>query len=230
MNNYINDLKIKEISSQLNRAETQKHKLIKNIFKGYEAYLKLVRSLLVASVEKGIHEIYSDNLIKKTNPIYEKLTSIFAKINLDIDSQLPLITIEQLKIRELGGNLIEEKNLENLKISEESNIYQKGNLVFEEEFNSQETIQFHCNENMFNASEYYHPSINDKACSIDLDISDKSIYDSDSSIKIVEKISLEKRFISSLMELMTEEDDIPESNNFENLNTSERKPFLKTII
>ena len=54
---------------------------------------------------------------------------------MDIDSQLPLITIEQLKIRELGGNLIEEKNLENLKMSEESNIYQKGNLVFEEEFN-----------------------------------------------------------------------------------------------
>ncbi len=48
----INDLELEEISSQLSRAEVNKNKLIKNIYKEYESYLKLVRELIFTSVEK----------------------------------------------------------------------------------------------------------------------------------------------------------------------------------
>ena len=56
----INDLELEEISSQLSLAEVNKNKLIKNIYKEYESYLKLVRELIFTSVEKTIYRFISD--------------------------------------------------------------------------------------------------------------------------------------------------------------------------
>ena len=56
MNNYVN---IKKINSQLEKADTQKRRLIRNIYNEYEFYLSIVRDLLYISVEKGLNEIYS---------------------------------------------------------------------------------------------------------------------------------------------------------------------------
>ena len=56
LNNYID---IDKINSQLEKADTQKRILTKNIYKEYELYLNLVRDLLFISVEKGLNQIYS---------------------------------------------------------------------------------------------------------------------------------------------------------------------------
>ena len=59
----INDLELEEISSQLSRAEVNKNKLIKNIYKEYESYLKLVRDLIFTSVENSIYSFCSEFVI-----------------------------------------------------------------------------------------------------------------------------------------------------------------------
>ena len=57
MNNLNNYLDIDKINSQLERAETQKNKLIRNIYREYEVYLNLVRDLLYISIDKGLNEL-----------------------------------------------------------------------------------------------------------------------------------------------------------------------------
>ena len=46
------------------RAEILKSRLISNIYREYELYLKLVRDMLNISVEKGLNELCSNQLIK----------------------------------------------------------------------------------------------------------------------------------------------------------------------
>ena len=53
MNKLINDLELEKISSQIRRAEVNKSKLLKDIYKEYESYLKVVRELIFTSVEKN---------------------------------------------------------------------------------------------------------------------------------------------------------------------------------
>ena len=48
-----------KIDSQLEKADIQKRRLIRNIYIEYELYLNLVRDLLFSSVEKGLNQIYS---------------------------------------------------------------------------------------------------------------------------------------------------------------------------
>ena len=90
----INDLELEEISSQLSRAEVNKNKLIKNIYKEYESYLKLVRELIFTSVEKTVYGFISD-FVRNDNTINTKELSnhLENKISYLINSQLPLITI-----------------------------------------------------------------------------------------------------------------------------------------
>ena len=59
MNNFNIYVDIDKVNSQLERAEVQKRKLFRNIYKEYELYLDLVRDLIYISVEKGLNHIYS---------------------------------------------------------------------------------------------------------------------------------------------------------------------------
>ena len=106
MNNYID---IDKINSQLERAEIHKRILTRNIYREYELYLNLVRDLLFISVEKGLNQIYSyptinDNFLneKKFFGFFEK------KISKLIITNLPFITVEQLKINEIEKNINKE--------------------------------------------------------------------------------------------------------------------------
>ena len=58
LNNFNNYIVIDKINSQLERADIQKRILTRNIYREYEVYLKLVRDLLLISVEKGLNQIY----------------------------------------------------------------------------------------------------------------------------------------------------------------------------
>ena len=64
MNNFKNCIEIDKINSQLERAEIQKNRIIRNIHIEYEHYLNLVRDLLYISVEKGLNELCGDNSIQ----------------------------------------------------------------------------------------------------------------------------------------------------------------------
>ena len=111
MNNFNNHIDIVKINSQLERADIQKRILIRNIYREYELYLNLVRDLLLISVEKGLNQIYTyptinDNFLKG-NEFY----SFFEKkISQLILTNLPFLTIEQLKINEIEKNINKEIN------------------------------------------------------------------------------------------------------------------------
>ena len=109
MNNFNNY--IDKINSQLERADTQKRILTINIYREYELYLHFVRDLLFISVEKGLNQIYSyptnnDNFIKE-NGFYSFFEKKISKL---IFTNLPLLTVEQLKINNIEKNLNKEIN------------------------------------------------------------------------------------------------------------------------
>ena len=106
LNNLNNYIDIDKINSQLERGEIQKRILTKKIYKEYELYLNLVRDLLFISVEKGLNQIYSyptinDNFLNENefNSLFEK------KISKLILTNLPFLTVEQLKINENEKNI-----------------------------------------------------------------------------------------------------------------------------
>jgi len=108
LNNFNNYIDIDKINSQLERAEIQKRILTRNIHREYELYLNLVRDLLFISVEKGLNQIYSyptinDNFLNQNefNSFFEK------KISKLIFTNLPFLTVEQLKIYEIENNIKE---------------------------------------------------------------------------------------------------------------------------
>ena len=110
MNNFNNH--IDKINSQLERADIQKRILTRNIYREYELYLNLVRDLLFISVEKGLNHIYiyptiNDNFLNENEfcSLFEK------KISKLIFTNLPFITVEQLKINEIEKNINKEINL-----------------------------------------------------------------------------------------------------------------------
>ena len=57
LNNFNNCIELDKINSQLEKAEIQKNRLIRNIYREYELYLNFVRDLLYISVEKGLKEL-----------------------------------------------------------------------------------------------------------------------------------------------------------------------------
>ena len=106
MKNFNNYLDIDKINSQLKRAEKQKRILIRNIYREYEIYLKFVRDLLYISVEKGLNQIYSHPTIDDNFLNENKFCGFFEKkISKLIYSNLPLLTVEQLKINEIEKNI-----------------------------------------------------------------------------------------------------------------------------
>ena len=114
MNNSNNCAEIDKINSQLQRAEINKKRLISNIYREYEFYLKLVRDLLYISVEKGLNELCSNQLTKGEFSNSRELFGLFEKnISKLIFTSIPLLTVEQLKINEIQNiisKLLELKN------------------------------------------------------------------------------------------------------------------------
>ena len=98
LNNFTNYIDIEKINSQLERADIQKRILTKNIYREYELYLDLVRDLLFISVEKGLNQIYSYPRINKNFLNENEYISLFKKISKLIFTNLPFLTVEQLKI------------------------------------------------------------------------------------------------------------------------------------
>ncbi len=218
MNNFKNYLDIDKINSQLERADIQKRILIRNIYREYELYLNIVRELLCISVEKGLNQISSyptinDNFLNENEffGLFEK------KISRLINSILPLITVEQLKINEIEKNINKEINLSSFGSSTKTKDGQQEKFQFDYGFQLEKPIQFQISNDISNTSEYYQVDHNEKFVSLDLD----NIEHTNDFFKnnIFENIEVEKQFISSLLELIKEvKVEKPRNSKKDNIN------------
>ena len=204
MNNLFNNSEIEAINSQISRAYFQKNKLIKDIYKEYEFYLEVIRSLLIVSVEKGIFKLHSNlsknDSVKVSNEIGKLLER---KINFFINSKLHLFTIEQLKISKNKTDLFKEFNFDGIKEFESLIDTEKDSLNVGDESLSRDLLQLNVNENNSYASEYNHYCNNDKNLSLNLD---KFVQlDCFSNTPTIENRCLEKRFMNLLLNLIEED-------------------------
>ncbi len=202
MNNLNNYGDLDKIDSQLERADIQKRILIRNIYREYELYLNLVRDILYISVEKGLNQIYSYPTIN-VNFLNENeyCDLIEKKISKIIYENLPLLTVEQLKINEIEKNTNKEINF-NILGNSITKDNQKEEFQFKDGFQLEEHIQFKINDDISNTSEYYQADNYEKLASLDLDNNDNNNYLS--SNNFIENLGVEKQFISSLLELIGE--------------------------
>ncbi len=203
MNNFNNYVVANNINSQLQRANIQKRVLITNIYREYERYLNIVRDLLHISVEKGLNNIFSylsinDNFLNENqfSCLFEK------KISKIIYENLPLLTVEQLKIKEIEKNINEEIIFSNLGSSSKTKDDQKEKFQYQEGLQLEVPFQFQISKDISNTSEYYQANNNEKLVSLDLDNNDYENYFS--SKNNIENLGIDKRFISSLLELIEE--------------------------
>ncbi len=204
MNNFNNYINIDKINSQLERADIQKRILIRNIYREYELYLNLVRDLLFISVEKGLKQIYSYPTINDNFLNENESCSLFEKkIRKLIFTNLPFLTVEQLKINEIEKNINKEINFNIFDTSTKIKDDQKEKFQIEDVFQLKEPTQFEISEDFLNTSEYYQTHNYEKFASLDLDQNDHNNYLSKNNI--FENLGFEKQFISSLVELIGEE-------------------------
>ncbi len=203
MNNFNNYIDIDKINSQLERADIQKRILIKKIYRGYELYLNLVREILYISVEKGLNEIYSYTKFNENSLNENQFRCLFEKkISKLVYTNLPLLTVEQLKINEIEKNINKETDFNSLDSYPKTKDYQKEKFQYEYDFQLEEPIQFKVNNDISNTSEYYQVENHEKLVSLDLDNNDHNYYLYNKNI--IENIGVEKQFISSLLELIEE--------------------------
>ena len=220
-NNYID---IDKINSQLERAERQKRILTKNIYREYELYLNLVRDLLFISVEKGLNQIYSyptinDNFLNENESysLFEK------KISKLIFTNLPFLTVEQLKINEIEKNIKKEINFTVFDSSKKIKDDQKEKFQYEDGSQLKEPTQFKITEDFSNTSEYYQAHNYERFVSLDLDNNHDNNYSSKNNI--FENLGVDKQFISSLIELIGEEKaENPRHPEKENINQMDNLP------
>ena len=170
LNNFNNFIDIDKINSQLERADIQKKILTRNIYREYELYLNLVRDLLLISVEKGLNQIYSyptinDNFLND-NELYILFEKKISKL---ICTNLPLLTIEQLKINKIEKNKNKEINFTFFDSSKKIKDNQKEKFQYEDVFQLKEPSQFEITEDLSNTSEYYQANNYERFVSIDLD-------------------------------------------------------------
>ena len=219
MNNFNNYEDIDKINSQLDRADIQKRILIKNIYREYELYLNLARNLIYISVEKGLKKIYGYQSIDE-NFLNENdfLCSFEKKISKIIYANLPLLTVEQLEIMGIEKNINKEINSNSLVSSTKTNEDQKEKFQYEESFHLEEPIQFQISKDISNTSEYYQADNYEKFLSLDLDTYGHDNYLSNN--KIIENLGVEKQFVSSLIELI-EEDNLENSGHLEKDNVKQ---------
>jgi len=203
LNNLSSCPDIDKINSQLERADIQKRRLIRNIYREYELYLNFVRDLLYSSVEKGLNEIYSyssinDNFLSE-NEFYCLLEKKIIKL---VYTNLPLFTVEQLRISQIKKNINKELNPNGLGGSNKTKDDQKEEFQFEDNFQLGEPIQYQISKDISNTSEYYQADKHEKFLSLDLDNDDYSNYLYKNNF--IENIGYENQFISSLLELIEE--------------------------
>ena len=154
---------------QLKRAEGQKKLLIKNIYKEYEIYYQIVRKSILASVEKGLFGLYSDLSLNYKTFDANELTNFFnKKISLLIHSKIPFITIEQLRLEDIGYHSKHLINVNALKELVEFKKYQTFNFDYENDLITEEALEFHCN-NDSNKYEYYESISENILSSVNLD-------------------------------------------------------------
>ena len=210
LNKLINDLELEKISSQIRRAEVNKSKLLKDIYKEYESYLKVVRDLISTSVEKTIYGFYSNTI--NTKELSNRLKN---KISFLINSQLPLITIEQLKI---NGSIHTENLEQNCNVSREVSElkdYEKVHINFEDYLISKESLQFKINKDISNSNEYYRSLNNEQFSSIDLDRSEE--INDFQKLNSIKRLDSEDQNIISLLEIIEEASD-NKFKDYQNLN------------
>ena len=219
MNNFNNCVEIDKVNSQLERADIQKSRLISNIYREYELYLDLVRDLLYLSVEKGLNELCSDTSIKN---IFLNENELFCfiekKLSEIIYSKLPLITVEQLKIKKIEKDINLKINFNSLGSNSESKDHKKLKFQFEDVSQFKEPLQFQVSEGFSNTSAYYQDENHKKFVSLDLDENNNvnCLFNN----HIIENIGLEKQFISSLLELI-DEVNFEKLRHFENQNINQ---------
>ena len=229
INNSNDFLDIDEINSQLDKADIQKRRLIRNIYKEYDFYLYLVRDLLHTSVEKGLNEINSypsinDNFLneKEFFCLFEK------KINKLIHTNLPLLTVEQLKINKIEKNIYKEINFNNFDSSTKVKGDQKEKFQYEYGFQLEEPIQFQISKDISNTFEYYQADNYEKFVSFDLDNNDHNNYLSNNNL--IENLGVEKEFISSLLKLIEEvKVDKPTHSEKDNINQMDISPKSQSL-
>ena len=235
-NSNLNDLKnfnnyifTNKINSQLERAEIQKRLLTRNIYREYEFYLNLVRDILVISVEKGLNQIYSYPTINNNFLNENEFYSLFEKkISKLIFTNLPFLTVEQLKINEIEKNLNKEINLTIFDGSKTIKDDQKEKFQYEDGFQFKETSQFEINEDLSKTSEYYQAHDYERFSSLDLDNNHHNNYSFKKNI--FENLGVEKQLISSLLELIGEEKvEKQRYQEKENINQMDNSPKNKIL-
>jgi len=224
LNNFNNYIDIDKINSQLDRADIQKRILTRNIYREYELYLNLVRDLLFISVEKGLNQIYSYPTINDNFLIGNEFCYLFEKkIRKLIYTNLPLLTVEQLKINEIEKKINKETKFTIFDSSTKKKDDQKEKFQYQEGFQLKDPTQLEITEDFSNTSEYYQAHNYEKSLSLDLDNNDHNYYLSKNNI--VENLGVEKQFISSLLELIGEEKvEKPRYLEKENINQKDNLP------
>ena len=224
LNNFNNYIETDKINSQLERADIQKRILTRNIYREYELYLYLVRDLLFISVEKGLNQIYSyptinDNFLNE-NEFYSLFEKKISKL---IFTNLPFLTVEQLKINEIEKNINKEINFDIFDSSTKIKDEQKEKFQYEDVFQLKESTQFEFSKEFSNTSEYYQAHNYERFVSLDLDNNHHNNYLSKNNI--FENLGVEKQFISSLLELIEEEKvKKPINQEKENINQIDNLP------
>ncbi len=232
LNNFNNYIDINKINAQLERAEVQKRILTINIYREYELYLNLVRDLLFISIEKGLNQIYryptiNDNFLNENEffSLFEK------KISKLIFKNLPLLTVEQLKINEIEKNINKEINFTTSDSSIKTKDDQKEKFQYGDGFQLKEPTQFAISKDFSNNSEYYQDHNYEEFLSLDLDNNDHNNYFSKNNI--FENLRVEKQFISSLLELIGEEkmekQRHPEKENINQIGNLQKNQILKNF-
>ena len=213
MNNSIKFRNSKEVTIQLKRAEVQKNILIKNIYKEYEIYFKIIRNSIMYSAERGIFGLYSDlSISDRVLNTSELINFLNKNISLLIHSKLPLLTIEQLKLGDISDPQKQFANLNPLKEFVEFKEYQAFDFDYENELKTNEPLEFHFNN--INSYQYYESHIEDELSSVNLD---ESYYlNSFSKQNNIKKIKYEKDIESSLEFIEESKDN--KFNHHENLN------------
>ena len=125
------------------------------------------------------------------------------KISKLIFTNLPFLTVEQLKISEIEKNINNEFNFTTFDSSTKTKDDQKEKFQYEDFFQLEEPIQLDISKEFSNTSEYYQAHNYEKFVSLDLDHNDHNNYLSKNNI--FENLGFEKQFISSLLELVEEE-------------------------
>ena len=202
MNNSKNCAEIDKIYSQLQRAEIHKSRLITDIYREYELYLKLVRDLLYISVEKGLNELCSNQLTKCESSNSKELFGLFEKnISRLIFTSFPLLTVEQLKINKIQ-NINKYVDINSLGNSTKTEYDQKEIFQYKYDYEYEEPNYFQISEDISNTSEYYQADNHEKFISLDLDNNDHNNYLINNNS--IENIGAEQQLISSIIDLIEE--------------------------